>query len=66
MIFLHDHVRLTLNELNELRRAAARNGFVHNHIHTREQLRQAALDGLSARTQDDLLKYLQETSVAPT
>lgn len=63
MIFANDQVRLTPAELNDLRGLAARNGFVHNQIRTPAQLMQAALDGLSDATREDLLKYLQSSSL---
>jgi hypothetical protein len=60
MIFVADRsVRLTGPELNLLRQAAAKNGLVVNHIRTRDELLQATLDGLSPKTQDDLLEFLK-------
>ena len=65
MIFgTNGSVRLTRGELNMLRQANALNGHAVTAIRTRDELMEAALDGLPPGLQSDLLEFL-ETGRSP-
>jgi uncharacterized protein (DUF1778 family) len=63
MIFIDEHrVRLTPDELNLVRQAAALNGSAVNAVRTRDELLQACLDGLPLETQAALLQFLEQAN----
>lgn len=60
----NDRVRLTKTEQNDLRSAAARQGFAINKITTGSELLEAAVCGLDDDLAADMLQFL-ETGTSP-